>query len=206
MFLLVLPTQTCRTKRSLERVPGCRGVGAVLADGVACLHSAQAEPRLGSGCPCCAGCIGFHGRNHASWGLEGSPCWHRLVHQAFDLLHLPAVRPSLLGVPPLQLPLGLGLLRGTGHGHQPDPAWDAARWGSPCGIDVANWQAVRFSNLQRPQQRGRNMLFFLACSRWSQPPLYRTSRLRGDLLARGNHLPIGMPIQVAVSKSPLILR
>ena len=126
------------TTQCAERVPGCRGVGAVLADGVACLHSAQAEPRLGSGCPCCAGCIGFHGRNHASWGLEGSPCWHRLVHQAFDLLHLPAVRPSLLGVPPLQLPLGLGLLRGTGHGHQPDPAWDAARWGSPRGISVSS--------------------------------------------------------------------
>ena len=46
-----LQTQTCRTKRSLELVPGCRGVGAVLADGVACLHSAQAEPWLGSGRP-----------------------------------------------------------------------------------------------------------------------------------------------------------
>ena len=144
----------CRTNFDVERVPGCCSFAAVLADGVACLHPAQAEPWLGSCCSCCAGCFGFHGRNHASWGLEGPACWHRPVHQAFDLLDLPTVRPSLLGVPALQLPLGLGLLRGSGHRHQPDPAWDSARWGPPSGIGLATWRP-RFSNLHTPQFSAR---------------------------------------------------
>ena len=118
-------------------MPGCCRTPHVLAAGVARFPAAQAEQqRLGSRCSCCAGCFGFHGRNNASGGIEGTTFRHWLVHQALDLLHLPALRPYLLGVPSLQLPFGLGLLRCFGHRHQPDPAWDAARWGSSYWLET----------------------------------------------------------------------
>ena len=96
------------TTQCAERVPGCRGVGAVLADGVACLHSAQAEPRLGSGRPCCAGCIGFMAGTMPAEALKGPLAGTDLCTKPLIYFIYPLCDPLFLVCPLYNFPLVLG--------------------------------------------------------------------------------------------------